>query len=553
MIINYIVDFVQYLNENGFEITNDKISRFFYAMNDTEIDFTERDDVLSLMQTTFCTNKYQVDVLPEYFDNYINQKDKINKTNRLNEEVKKSKNHLDEFSTSIETEINKLLQEIEEIAKKIREQNLETQSLLTKSEKAFVDKNTDKIKELLKKVKNKIIKDLIKNCILKNDSEAFQNFSKPFNPSKSSKSSSKSVEELLLDECNAALNDGRLDDFKVLKKLFDIVCRLSKISDLQENTINEAIKKATTEQNKKINKLEKELKKEKKKHKEIQDKLNQLMNQQMETVVKEYPDEHRRFFIGKNAVQIIGSWLPKCMFTDFEILTKNDIDTIYYYIKKNVLKFKTKLTRSIQSQDAHKIDMKTTIQNACKTRGLPIKISYKKPKPNKTNLILVLDVSGSCKDASTMMLTFIHLLQSVFPRGCQAFAFVDSLYDISDIMKTDNIKVSVNNVLSQIPRGYSDYYSVLKSLWTEHKQEITSDSIVIFMGDARNNDNNSGIEYVKNITRKAKMSYWLNTEDYNKWGYADSIAFEYAKYFKMFEIRNSANLINFIQNIGGNK
>ena len=35
-------------------------------------------------------------------------------------------------------------------------------------------------------------------------------------------------------------------------------------------------------------------------------------------------------------------------------------------------------------------------------------------KPGKTNLILILDVSGSCKEASEMMITFMYLLQSVF-------------------------------------------------------------------------------------------------------------------------------------------
>ena len=66
------------------------------------------------------------------------------------------------------------------------------------------------------------------------------------------------------------------------------------------------------------------------------------------------------------------------------------------------------------------------------------------------------------------------------------------------------------------------------------------------MGDARNNKNPTGEEYIKNISRKAKKAYWLNTEEFNKWGKADSLAFEYAKYFKMYEILNAADLVNFI-------
>lgn len=164
------------------------------------------------------------------------------------------------------------------------------------------------------------------------------------------------------------------------------------------------------------------------------------------------------------------------------------------------------MTRNINTKEKRKIDIKETIQNACKTGGLPINICYEKPKINKTKLVLVLDVSGSCKEASEMMLTFMYSLQSVFPGGCKTFAFVDSLYNISEIMKASDINESIKDVLDTIPRKgvYSNYFKPLRSLWVNNKQEITSDSIVIFMGDARNNANDPGLEYVKNIARRAK-------------------------------------------------
>ena len=52
------------------------------------------------------------------------------------------------------------------------------------------------------------------------------------------------------------------------------------------------------------------------------------------------------------------------------------------------------MTRNINTKEKRKIDIKETIQNACKTGGLPINICYEKPKINKTKLVLVLDVSA---------------------------------------------------------------------------------------------------------------------------------------------------------------
>ena len=55
MVSDYIVDLTQYLNKNGFNITNENINRFFKMMADDDIDFTDENDVVTLMKTVFCT------------------------------------------------------------------------------------------------------------------------------------------------------------------------------------------------------------------------------------------------------------------------------------------------------------------------------------------------------------------------------------------------------------------------------------------------------------------------------------------------------------------
>ena len=148
------------------------------------------------------------------------------------------------------------------------------------------------------------------------------------------------------------------------------------------------------------------------------------------------------------------------------------------------------------------------------------------------------------------MLTFIYLLKDVFPRGCDAFAFVNSLYDISEIMNASEIESAINDVLNIIPRKgvYSNYYEPLKTLWGNYKKKITKDSIVIFMGDARNNKNDTAEEFIKNIGHRAKKCIWLNTETIEKWNKADSLASLYGKYSEMYEVINTAELISFIEN-----
>ena len=168
---------------------------------------------------------------------------------------------------------------------------------------------------------------------------------------------------------------------------------------------------------------------------------------------------------------------------------------------------------------------------------------------NEADLILILDVSGSCKAVSELMLTFIGLLKESFPRGCSAFAFVNTLYDISKVYDTADIEQSVREVLNMIPRSgqYSNYEIPLKSMWETYRSRITKDSMVIFIGDARNNKSDSGEEFMKNICRKAKSAYWLNTDTKDKWDEGDSIASVYGRYAKMYEVLNTKQLLGFIE------
>ena len=147
-----------------------------------------------------------------------------------------------------------------------------------------------------------------------------------------------------------------------------------------------------------------------------------------------------------------------------------------------------------------------------------------------------------------MMLTFIGLLKEAFPRGCSAFAFVNSLYDISRVYDTEDVDNAAKQILTMIPRSgqYSNYERPLRSMWKEYRNRISNDSMIIFIGDARNNKNDAGENYIKNICRKAKCAYWLNTDDRKKWDQGDSIASVYGHYAAMYEIRNIRQLLGFL-------
>ena len=274
----------------------------------------------------------------------------------------------------------------------------------------------------------------------------------------------------------------------------------------------------------------------------------------MTIVEKKAPSQlHREEFVLKNNRAVRSVFDSDAVLAkDFSKLSKKEKEDIKDYIRSNAKKFRTRLSRNVKTSSRHKIDMTETCKAACSTMGIPLRLRHIKPKRQKTKLIMFLDISGSCKEASELMLSFMGQMKEVFPGGCKTFVFVNTLYDVSDIyseaVDTDR---AITEILSTIPtRGvYSDYHRPFMDFCENNFHELTKDSIVFFIGDARNNKNPSGEEFIRAISRRAKKAYWLNTEDVSRWDSADSIFSCYAKYMSDYcECVNSAQLIDFLTN-----
>ena len=289
----------------------------------------------------------------------------------------------------------------------------------------------------------------------------------------------------------------------------------------------------------------------------IQSTQQQIANEEaqfqnrMREIMKQQSTVHRPEFDSKKAKNVVHSHYEGDVLFDkaFKQLSAQEKKTISDYILENARKFRTKLTKKIRTSQTRQLDVPATIKKSCQTGGIPLQLLHKKPIRQKANLILILDVSGSCKNASEMMLVFMHAMKEAFPGGCKTYAFTNKLYDISSFFDTDNPDEVVHEVMDAIPRAgaYSNYEKPFQTFYKEHMSEVTGDSYVYFIGDARNNKNKSGAEFVKAIARKSKKAFWLNTEKREKWDTGDSIMRTYAPYMtKIAETVTPAELLGFL-------
>lgn len=536
MIFDYITEFAGYLNDRGYAVTQNKISRFLSLKNE-ETDFTREAEIIPLMKLCFCRNKEEADSFSDYFYQYI--KDYKGSYAREKQRIRKEHQEQIEYSKSqkekIQKEITGVRQEIEEKRKAV----LEEKEMLhiPKTQKNHLKKQEVKFKQYFTKQEKNLLLSLSKD-----QTELSEDSKKTF----------QSLRKKLPEKAEKALLSGKMDAFEIYQNIFKILEKAKIQVIYYEKYIEDKIARETKElKNQQIeleNKLQRLEREEKRIQVELDSRLFALTRQFTEKSVSKI---HRKNFIGGGAVQLLEEILPEFMEKPFKKLDKKEKEYIYQYIRQNIVSFKTRLGRYLNTQERRKIDMGKTIQAACKTGGIPFEVCFAKSKRNRSNLILILDISGSCKVASEMMLGFMYLLKDVFAGGCRVYVFVNSLYDVTEIMETDSIDKAVQSVLQAVPaKGvYSDYNRPLEMLWKKNRKYLKKDSFILFLGDYRNNKNPSGTEWMKNIHARAKKMFFLNTEQAAKWNQGDSIASVYAAFAPMYEIQTPADLIRFISQI----
>lgn len=519
--------FADFLNTNGFSITPDQVSRLLVMSDEAGIEITNDASALILIKTVFCKSPGQYASIEQLFRQFIEKQTRKQKIKQLKKKAKDLQNEFDKYQNIVFDVANKRDVAQTQAEQEIQQEMGNVESLYTDSEK----KTIRKLKDLITSCKSKALEDCLYQSIT------------------SDKDTLKLLEQLLLTKAKQAYVNKQttlVSQYAELAKLLHKAVTQKASGPMPEvkRRISERVKEYIADD---INR-EKEAEKAMKSLRQQQRRLDaELQSLSAQTQMKDIPVTHRDLFIGRHATQSLYD-APDFALKKFKTLTDKEKQEIKRYILRNINNLKTRMTRNITTQDKNLIDMQTTIQYACKTGGIPIDLYFHHKRPSKAKLVMILDISGSCSEASEMMLTFMYYLQSVFPRGCQAYAFVNELYNISTLMQTRNPDEAIAKAFSLIPtKGvYSNYAKPLTSLWEEHRKEIDKETIVIFMGDARNNKNPAAEFQMKNICRRAKKAFWLNTETADKWNQQDSIAGIYGRYAKMYETTTIKDILWFI-------
>ena len=276
----------------------------------------------------------------------------------------------------------------------------------------------------------------------------------------------------------------------------------------------------------------------------------------IEDLKREIEAEIRRRLVADRGAEAMAKTLRKPLPEDVDFMhaSREEMANIRKAIQPLTRKLAARLARKRKHKRKGPLDFRATVRQSLSYGGVPAEPRFRNPRPNKPELVVVADISGSVAAFARFPLHLVYALQNQFSK-VRSFVFIDGLDEVTHMFQDEeDITNAVHRVNTEADvvwvDGHSDYGHAFGVFWENFGSEINSKSTVMFLGDARNNYHATNAWVVKETAKKARSVFWLNPEPKSYWDTGDSVITEYATHTDgVFECRNLRQLEGFVDNL----
>lgn len=124
----------------------------------------------------------------------------------------------------------------------------------------------------------------------------------------------------------------------------------------------------------------------------------------MQSIEKEQSLRHREVFSGGHNAVRSKKQTDALLNEDVSKLSNADIEKVLTFIRTNAETFRQKLCKLYITQQKKQIDVKKTIEKSVQCDGEIARLYYKKPIKSKANVVMLADISGSCRAMTSLAL-----------------------------------------------------------------------------------------------------------------------------------------------------
>jgi uncharacterized protein with von Willebrand factor type A (vWA) domain len=198
---------------------------------------------------------------------------------------------------------------------------------------------------------------------------------------------------------------------------------------------------------------------------------------------------------------------------DFSAVPADELGELIRSIKSISRRIAVNLHRRYQKSHQVKLpDPRRTLRKNMRHGGEMLEIAFRKPKRNRTKLVLLCDVSKSMDLYVSFLLQFMYSFQQVF-RRLETFAFSTSLEHITPIVKQNDFTATLRLLSSQNSSwsGGTRIGESLNNFITAYPRMLDKHTIVIIFSDGWDTGDIPLMKLsMELIHKRSKKVIWLN-------------------------------------------
>jgi uncharacterized protein with von Willebrand factor type A (vWA) domain len=214
--------------------------------------------------------------------------------------------------------------------------------------------------------------------------------------------------------------------------------------------------------------------------------------------------------------------LSKLLRTPFDRYSDLEYDEARDALAPIARRFRVRLGRRLKMARRGRLDFRRTIRASIQRGGALSDLHFRARRPRHIDLVIVADISGSVRYSSTLMLELIAGATNFF-RRVRSFVFVDRIAEA----EFEGRHLVMTPALDLYAR--SDFGRVLGELWERRGELLNRASVLVIMGDGRNNRRPARADLIREMARICRAVIWLIPEEHERWGTGDSAIFQYAR------------------------
>jgi uncharacterized protein with von Willebrand factor type A (vWA) domain len=207
----------------------------------------------------------------------------------------------------------------------------------------------------------------------------------------------------------------------------------------------------------------------------------------------------------------------------FRAMSPADVEEAGALARAIARRVTARFRRRLAPRVVGRLDFRRTIRAAVPRGGVPFERRFRGRRPGRPDLVALVDLSASAATASGFFLSLLAPAAPFF-RHVHLFGYVDRPVEIEFVAG----QVRPAGAIDLMAR--SDFGRVLRDLTEQHAGVLGADTVLVILGDARNNRLPPRADLLGRAHGRVRRLLWLNPEPRERWNTGDSVIAAYARH-----------------------